>query len=754
MIIAVAALFGVFALEITSASRDLSATWNEPYHLLAGLSYWQAADYGVNPEHPPLAKLVGALPLLFMPIRAPRVGRNDSKHAANNLGSAFVYGMGNDTGALLLRARLADAAMGLLLILLLFEAGYRMFGAGVAWIAAVLGVFEPNLVAHSALITTDLACAVFFFAAVYAFWRVAERPTALRLAGCGVVTGLALASKHSALLVIPVLALLAATEIACRFKSPATQRGGAAAKTGELTPHSPAGQSRSCLLLPSDPSAGVGPAAHGRHPLPMGEGTESPSFSLGEKVAEGRGRMRGLVIPKLFAEKTTIDELAMQNATPWRMLAREIRTWLLRLFVICGLALVVLWGFYGFRFAARPDGLPLWMPPAAYAALLKSHLAARLVTTAERFKLLPQAYLFGLTDVLVVTAGPRMSFLLGRLYPHALWYYFPVDFVIKSTLGFLGLLVLGVAALKRWSGEHHRLAVYLLFPPALFMAVALTAGTNMGIRHVLPIYPFLILAAAAGAWALARTHRAWAIVVAACVILHAASSLRTLPDYLAYSNELFGGTSRTYQNLSFSNADWGQGIREVQQYLERRNIHDCWMAYIGSVDPAYYRGPCQVLPNPFLPVWQYPVPPDNYHGVVLVGGTQINGTYWGAGPLNPYRGFLRQKPVAVIGGSVLVYKGDIDLRGPSAIAHMARAWDFYFHSNQEAAIQEALKAADLAPDHPGPPYILGFILARAKRTEAAREQLETSLKLAEAAGPEYDPMWETEARGQLARLPK
>ena len=106
---------------------------------------------------------------------------------------------------------------------------------------------------------------------------------------------------------------------------------------------------------------------------------------------------------------------------------------------------------------------------------------------------------------------------------------------------------MGVAAIKGWSGEGHRKAAYILIPPVFFMGVALTAGTNMGIRHVLPIYPFLILAAAAGAWTLARQHRAWAIVVAALVAFHLASSLHTLPDYLAYSNELFGGTSQTYR---------------------------------------------------------------------------------------------------------------------------------------------------------------------------------------------------------------
>ena len=99
------------------------------------------------------------------------------------------------------------------------------------------------------------------------------------------------------------------------------------------------------------------------------------------------------------------------------------------------------------------------------------------------------------------------------------------------------------------------------------MGVALTAGTNMGIRHVLPIYPFLILAAAAGAWALARRHQAWAIVVAALLAFHLASSLHTLPDYLAYSNELFGGKSQTYRYLSDSNVDWGQGMREAGHTL-------------------------------------------------------------------------------------------------------------------------------------------------------------------------------------------
>ena len=658
------ALFSVYAVEVTCASRNLSATWDEPYHIIAGYRYWVAGDYGINPEHPPLAKLVGTLPLLFMHLKVPAMGRDSTKPVAIMRGRALVYG--NDADAVLLRARLAEAVIGLLLMLLIFEAAYRMFGAGAAWIAAAMAVFEPNLLAHSALVTTDLASACFFFAAVYALWRAAERPTLLRLAVCGVMSGLALASKHSTLLLLPTLALLAAVEIA--------------------------------------------------------------------------GRMKGA---------------GQDAAVRRRLFWQETRAWAGRLVVIYALAVTVLWAFYAFRYAARPDGLPLWQSIASYTLLLRGHLTPWLVNTAARFKLLPQAYLFGLADVLWVTGGPRVSFLFGHLYPHALWYYFPVDFLIKSTLGFLALLGLAVVTVRSWSGERQRTAAYLLLPPALFMAVALTAGTNLGIRHVLPIYPFLIVAAAGGAWTLIRRRRAWALVVAALVAVHIASSLHTLPDYLAYSNELFGGKSQTYRRVSDSNVDWGQGLREARQYLARRKITDCWLAYFGSADPAYYHLPCKLLPDPFMGWWREPteVPPETFHGVVLISATELAAPYWETEALNPYAGFLRAKPVANLGGSILVYEGDVDLRGAAATAHLDKAFQLAVSRQNEAAIQEALRAEELAPAHPGPPFIIGYILAHSGRTEAARIQLETSLNLAQEGAPGFQSQWTAAAQAQLARLP-
>jgi len=662
-VLAAAAIVGVacvLAVEVTLAARKLSATWDEPYHLLAGIRYWQAGDFGINPEHPPLAKLVAALPLLTMRLKVPFVGRNVGRPNCYIQGRALVFG--NDADAILLRSRLAEAAFALVLMLLLLEAGYRMFGAGPAWIGAALALFEPNLLAHSALVTTDIGLACFFFAGVYALWRVAERPTAVRLVGCGVACGMAFAAKHSGVILIPTLILLAAVEIAFRFKT-ATQDGS-------------------------------------------------------------------------------------------EVLAREIRNWIAKLAVIGALSLVVLWGLYRFRYAARPDGLALSPPLPTTLLGLSGHLSRPLVRIAAHFKLLPESYLYGLSDVLANNASPRVAFLLGHLYPHAFWYYFPLTFLIKSTLGFLVLLILALASLKAWSGESYRKAAYLLLPPAVFMGISLTSGINIGIRHVLPIYPFLILAAAAGAWELAKRHRAWAVAIAALIGFHIVSSLHSLPNYLAYSNELCGGTSRTYRLLSDSNVDWGQGLIQARRYLERRNIQDCWFAYFGSADPGYYHIACKMLPDPFLWWWgkPAPVPPEKFQGVVLISATEISAPYWGPDELNPYSYFLELKPAANIGGSILVFEGNVDLRAAAAEGYMTEGWNLYEAGQQEAAIQELLKAGELAPTHPGPPSMLGAILAKAQRTNAARIQLENALKLAQAAHPEFQSIWLPLIKAQLRAL--
>ena len=84
-----------------------------------------------------------------------------------------------------------------------------MFGAGAAFIALTLLTFDPNLLAHGAFVTTDVGVACFMFLSIYMFYRFVRLPSALRLIVAGVAVGLALAVKHTGLLVVPILFLLA-----------------------------------------------------------------------------------------------------------------------------------------------------------------------------------------------------------------------------------------------------------------------------------------------------------------------------------------------------------------------------------------------------------------------------------------------------------------------------------------------------------------------------------------------------------------
>lgn len=649
----------ILVAEVDLASRRLSATWDEPINLLAGIRYWQAGDFGINAEHPPLAKLVAALPLLTMRLKVPFIGSDISKINCAVQGRALVFG--NDADAILLRSRLAVAAFALALIFFLLEAGYRMFGAGVAWLAAALALFEPNLLAHSLLVTPDLGLACLYFVGVYAFWRVAERPTAIRLIGCGVACGLTLAVKHSGLFLIPTLILLVAVEILSRSR----------------------------------------------------------------RARVARQAMVG-----------------------------EAFKWMARLAVIGAIALAVLWGLYRFHYEARPDGLELSPTLSTTLLGIRGQISRPLVTLAARFHLLPESYLYGLSGVLAVNASSRIAFLFGHLYPDASWYYFPAAFLIKSTVGFLALLLLALARPMAWSGKSHRRAAYLLIPPAVFMSISLTSGTNIGIRHILPVYPFLILAAAAGAWEWAKRRRAWAVVIAVFVGFHVISSLHSHPNYLAFSNEIFGGTSRTYRLLADSNVDWGQGLIQARDYLARRNIKNCWFAYYGSADPGYYRIPCQLLPDPFIWWWggSTPIPPETFQGVVLISATEIAGPDWGPEELNPYSRFLASRPVANIGGSILVFEGQVDLRAAAGQVHMTKGWDLYEAGQPEMAIEELLKAEELAPNHPGPPSMLGSILITSRRPDEARVQLALALDLAQAAHPEFKTIWLPLIKAQLKAL--
>lgn len=191
-----AILLSFYGFQLWYHATRTSATWDEPFHIVAGYRHWECGDYGILPEQPPLLKLLATLPIRsqsFIESSVPCGSKTTGVLPGFLMGAQFLSKNGVDR--ILLPTRLAASLISLLLAALVFLAALEMFGRPEAFVALALFVFEPNLIAHGSLVTSDMAGAAMTFAAVYAFYRYRQKPGVPRLLVAGLATGLALASN-------------------------------------------------------------------------------------------------------------------------------------------------------------------------------------------------------------------------------------------------------------------------------------------------------------------------------------------------------------------------------------------------------------------------------------------------------------------------------------------------------------------------------------------------------------------------------
>lgn len=661
----VALLLAAFAAELLCSVHGQTQTFDESAHLYAGYSYWKRADFGVNPEHPPLVKLVAALPLLPTQIPVQPAPNIWFRAASGAGGNAFLYS--HDAGALLFRARAAASIFALALGLFVFFAGREMFSPGAGLLALTILILEPVILAHGALVTTDVGLTACMFGAVYFFYRFVRRPSLVRLVVCGLTTGLTLAAKHSGLIVLLLLVVLAGLELFLR---------------------------------------------------------------CGGDVNENSS---GAAVPPLTV-------LRMAGA----------------LTAIAAISFFVLWSFYGFRYAARPSNGQLIPPTAVFLQSLDSNTPgigpgqgvhrpaqALVIGFLEHHRLLPEAYLYGLTDIVILTQQGRTSFVLGKLYPTGRWFFFPVAFAVKTSLALLVLLILLIWVKDLRRVEYRRAVLFMAFPALIYFAVAVNSKLEVGIRHVLPIYPFLIVLAGFGAWSLAHRSRRWACAVIIILIFGAVSSLRAFPNYLPYSNELWGGSSHTHEFLSDSDVGWSSGLKTVYQYVAEHHLTRCWFAYDGPVDPAYYHIPCAPLPTFFSSIMrprQQPAVPEEIQGPVLISSEVLVGSDFGPGRMNPYEQFIHLRPSAVLQGEVFVFDGSIHVPRAAALSHFILARGLANSGNTDQAILEAKAAEALDPDFRSTHELLASLYYERKQTDLARAEYDASVQIYRTIEPDFQQL--------------
>ncbi len=643
------ALLLIFAAELVFSIRQQSQTFDESVHIFSGYQYWRHRDFGANPEHPPLVKLVATLPLLSLNLKESAVVAGPTKGDNTLAAIPFLYANDTDAGTMLFRTRLAVSIFALFLGALVLLCGHEMLGPGPALLGLALLVFEPSILANGALVTTDVGETCFLFASVYTFYRYVKKPGAGRVVMCGFAATLALATKHSGLIVILILGLLAISELLGRKQAADTVR------------------------------------------------TRESSGSFAKKAA----RLAVVII------------------------------------VILAIGCAGLWTFYTFRYSARPEGAVLNPTLDVFARSLRSGLQTKTVLALAHAHLLPESYLWGLTDVLVGAEG-RATFLLGKVYATGQWFYFPLVFLMKSTLGFLLLLGAFPFVAKRL-GLRRELS-FLIVPPIVFFGISMLSGMNLGIRHILPIVPFLILLAAATASSLASRSKLAACVIGMVMLAHAASSLHAYPNYLTYSNEVVGGPSKTYRVMTDSNIDWGQGLKQVATYLAKHYIADCWFAYrLPLVDPNLYHIPCKPMQSGIgLRVGLLtPSFPPEVDGTILVSANEAAGQAWGPGELNPYRQFFDKQPDEIIANSVLVFHGSFDVSLAAALNHAGKARQLLMQKQWDAALIEAQTAAHLSPGSAEIQAILCQVMLQMNRRAEGQQACQLALAIAQKVYPEY-----------------
>jgi len=198
----------------------------------------------------------------------------------------------------------------------------------------------------------------------------------------------------------------------------------------------------------------------------------------------------------------------------------------------------------------------------------------------------------GIVAVKAHNDGGHLAYLLGEVRMTGWWYFYLVALAVKTPIPMLLAGPLGVAWLARegWrSGDNWRIT-----PAVLIVAILVFASgfshINIGIRHVLILYPLLALGAAwvvTRAWQALRRMRDRRLAAAGTVALAAVLSwqLSTLwfawPDYLAYFNET---VSRPERVLVDSDLDWGQDLRRLERAAAERKIPRLSIAYRGTAD--------------------------------------------------------------------------------------------------------------------------------------------------------------------------
>lgn len=558
-----AALLVLMAANLFASISRKNITNDEIVHIPAGYYHLVTGDFQLNNEHPPLVKMWAALPLLFIqPTEAPPTAA-EMQGVFNELtwsyDQRFWQNNKEQFETISFWARAMMIVFTVCFGALIFTYARELFGARAGVLAVALYSLEPTVLAHGRIVHTDLPAALaflLFFVVLRDYLKARTLRNALVLA---MTTGLALITKFSLIVLLPVLA---------------------------------------CLVL-----AGL---------------------AFAPRLKESRKKI---------------------------LLHAAI--------VVCFVFLIV---NSAYRFQSPPlvPGDVQWVhtrSPESFDQWMTFFRAGS--------KVLPTYYLFGQYNVMLHNRDGHSASLLGQYNQMGWWYYFPVAFALKTSLPFL-LLSIAALGYAFWQllRKRDRRFLWLVVPIGIYAALSMTSHINIGIRHFLPVYPFLFVLGAALSERLLRVRYARHLTLALVVLAFgwmSAEALRSYPDYIPYMNQLASGHPHWWY-LSDSNVEWGDDARALADYLHAHGETDVRGAISGGWGTLAQYGISyhEIFPRPGVQI------PDTRY--VAIGTSFLNGSTISVPAdenghliseeerVNYLAAYRTLQPEAVIGNSIYVYR--------------------------------------------------------------------------------------------------
>lgn len=344
---------------------------------------------------------------------------------------------------------------------------------------------------------------------------------------------------------------------------------------------------------------------------------------------------------------------------------QELTTRKPRLLIAGGLAVLLalccwlaIWIVYGFRYL--PSASPTWRfrfteeCQQYWPVRQRAPMLARVVTWVDDHHLIPNAYSQGFL-LGQARAQSRGTYLLGKVRTEGVWYYFPIAFLVKTPLAVILLSLAGLVACGlRWPTLRQN-EIFILTPLLVYTGATLVSNLNIGLRHLLPVYPLLLLLLGkVTAEFLGGMRR---IVVVILMALAIVELWFVYPNYLTFFNLAVGGPGKGDRYLVDSNLDWGQDLKGLKRWMVGKGVDQINLSYFGTADPSYYNIKCIFLPAG-ASLWDSQARAPELPGYVAVSVTNLRGPYFNDAGRQFYKPLLAMRPVAVIGNSIRVYRID------------------------------------------------------------------------------------------------